>query len=133
MPSKVRKCPNDCPDWDKRGCHGPVMTKGAQAYGGSDWNFLYFMRNLPHFRGHNTLLVSLSFIQSFVFVVYRYRFLAVCVSLISFALCRHSQAGEIQDEESMKVVNHIIMELPSKTMRLNFSKPLHIDIAMIHE
>jgi hypothetical protein len=49
--------------------------------------------------------------------------------------CVSCTGGEIQDEESMKVVNHIIMELPSKNHGgLTFlEKPLHIDIAMIHE
>jgi hypothetical protein len=40
--------------------------------------------------------------------------------------------GEIQDPASIKVVNHVINDLPSKHHDgLNFLKtPIHIDIAM---
>jgi hypothetical protein len=51
----------------------------------------------------------------------------------SLSLSRLVVWGEIQDAKSLEVVNHIIMELPSKHHQgLTFLKePLHIDIAMV--
>jgi hypothetical protein len=45
---------------------------------------------------------------------------------------QHTVWGEIQDDESLATVNHIIMELPSKQSGgLTFLKQaLHVDIAM---
>jgi hypothetical protein len=116
MPS-TESVPTIAPDWDKRVVvMVPSWRKLPMAGATGPISFISGYEKLRLFWGHNTLLVSLSFIQSFV----------RCLSLsISCCLClTHivclcvSCAGEIQDEESMKVVNHIIMELPSKTIWL---------------
>jgi hypothetical protein len=45
---------------------------------------------------------------------------------------QHTVWGEIEDEDSLAIVNHIIMDLPTKHLgSLNYlEKPLHIEIAM---
>jgi hypothetical protein len=129
--------PNDCPDWDKScGCHGPVLTKGMVAWAAGATGPDFFISNYekPALFWGTQHTACTSFIQSFIHSLYNL-FLLFVSHWQSLLLDLLLIGGEIQDEESLKTVSHIIMDLPAKHHGgLTFlKKQLHIDIALKRE